>query len=153
VSYRLLAWAHTTQPQLLINIFNTSINTSIHPWKEATVVVLNKPNCPDYSLAKVYRPISLLECAGKLLKKIVAKQLNHDILMHNLLPITQFRSCPHHTTTDAVVVLIHCIQATCTTDNAGALLLFDISGFYDNLHLGRLTQVICNKGFPLNVCD
>ncbi len=73
--------------------------------------------------------------------------------MFNLLPMIQFSLRPHHTATNAIAVLIHCIQATCATDNAGALLLFDILGFYDNLHLGRLTQVICNKGFPLNVCD
>jgi len=130
-----------------------SINSSVYPWKEATVVVLNKPNRPDYSLAKAYWPISLLECAGKLLEKIVAKHMNQDILIANLLPPTQFGSQPHYTTIDAVAVLTHCIQATCATDNVGALLLFDILGFYDNLHPGRLTQVICNKGFPPNVCD
>ncbi len=67
--------------------------------------------------------------------------------------MTQFGLQPHHTAMDAIAVLIHHIQATCATDNAGALLLFNISGFYDNLHPGQLTQVICDKGFPPNVCD
>ncbi len=44
VNYHLLAWAHTTQPQLLVDIFNTSIDTGIHLWKEVTIIVLNKPN-------------------------------------------------------------------------------------------------------------
>jgi len=71
------------------------------------VVILNKPNWPNYSLAKAYRPISLLECTSKLLEKIVTKCMNHDILIANLLPMTQFGSCPHHTTTNAITVLTH----------------------------------------------
>jgi len=67
--------------------------------------------------------------------------------------MTQFGSRPYHTATDTVAVLIHRIQATHTTNHTGALLLFDILGFYDNLHPGRLTQVIHNKGFLPNVCD
>ncbi len=65
----------------------------------------------------------------------------------------QFGSRPHHTATNVVAVLVHCIQATHTTDNAGALLLFNISGFYNNLHPGCLTQVIRDKGFSPKVCD
>ena len=75
-------------------------------------MVLNKPSQPDYSLTKVYRPISLLECVDKLLEKIVAKWFNRNITIHNLLPPTQFGSRPHHTTINTVAVLIHCIQAT-----------------------------------------
>ncbi len=151
--YWLLKWAHATWLEALTDIYNASIDSGVHLWKEATVVVLNKPNWPDYSLAKVYRPISLLECTGKLLKKIIAKQFNRDILIANLLSMTQFGSCPHHTAIDAIAVLTHHIQATHATNNVGTLLLFDISGFYNNLHPTRLTQVIRDKGFPPNVVD
>jgi len=71
------------------------------------VVVLNKPNCPDYSLAKAYRPISLLECAGKLMEKIVAKRVNIDISTNTLLPMTQFGSRPYHNTINAIATLVH----------------------------------------------
>jgi hypothetical protein len=47
--------------------------------------------------------------------------------------MTQFGSRPHHNTVDAVATLVHRIQATRATNNARALLLFDISGFFDNL--------------------
>ncbi len=67
--------------------------------------------------------------------------------------MTQFGSCPHHTAIDAIAVLTHHIQATHATNNVGTLLLFDISGFYNNLHPTRLTQVIRDKGFPPNVAD
>jgi hypothetical protein len=56
------------------------------------VVILNKPNKPDYSLVKSYRPISFLKCTTKLLKKIVAKRVNTDIITADLLPMLQFSS-------------------------------------------------------------
>src|SRR6266851_3722725 len=79
IRYWLLKWAHTTHPDALTLIFNLSLDLGTHLWKQATVVILNKPNQPDYSLTKAYWPISLLECASKLMEEIIAKQVNMDI--------------------------------------------------------------------------
>jgi hypothetical protein len=79
-------------PDLLTCIYNCSIDTGVHPWKHATVVILNGPNKPNYSLAKAYHPISLLERVAKLLEKIVAKRVNADIISADLLPMSQFSS-------------------------------------------------------------
>jgi hypothetical protein len=130
VRYTILKWAHATCPSALTEIFNLYLDTGIHPWNNATVIVINKPQKPDYSLPKVYRPISLLECTGKLLEKIVANKINEDILTHNLLPMGQFGSRPHHNAVDTVTTLVHCIQNTRSMGDVGALLLFDISGFF-----------------------
>jgi len=107
VGYRLLHWVHQTCPDTLTYIYNLSLTSGTHPWKHTIVVVLNKPNCPDYSQVKAYCPISLLECVGKLMEKIVTKWVNCDIELANLLPMSQFRSWPHHNATDAVATLVH----------------------------------------------
>jgi len=70
--YTLIKWANKERPDLLSRIYNLTLRLGVHPWKLATVVVINKPNKEDYSLPKAYCPISLLECAAKLLEKIVA---------------------------------------------------------------------------------
>jgi len=107
MGYCLLKWVHTAQPDALTFIFNLSIDLGIHLWKQAMVVVLNKPNHPDYSQPKVYHPISLLECMGKLLEKIIVKQVNIDIETNFLIPMMQFGLRPHHNTMDAIATLIH----------------------------------------------
>jgi len=71
---------------------------------------------------------------GKAVEKIVTNRINADILRHDILPPTQFRSRPHHNAIDAVATVVHCIQATRAANCTGALLLFDISGFFDNLN-------------------
>jgi hypothetical protein len=152
VGYKLLKWAHATRPEALAQIYTDCLEAGIHPWRQVTVVAINKPFKPDYSKPKAYRPISLMECAGKLLEKIVAKRINDDIQTHDLLPMTQFGSRPYHSAVDAAAVLVHRIQATRAAKRAGALLLFDISGFFDNINPTRATQIFRDKGFPPGMC-
>jgi len=90
---------------------------------------------------------------GKVLERIVAKRINHDIEHFSLLSMSQFGSRPAHSAIDAVATLVHRIQATHTTNNAGALLLFDISGFFDNINPQRTVHTLQLRGFPTNICD
>ena len=153
VGYTTLKWIHQVRPDVLTDLYNNCLDAGTHPWKEATVVVINKPGKPDYSAPKAYRPISLLECMGKLLEKIVAKRFNRDIEEHSLLAMTQFGSRPQHNAVDAVSVLIHRVQATIATGHVGALLLFDISGFFDNINPTHMAHLLTLLGFPTTVCQ
>jgi hypothetical protein len=116
-------------------------------------MMVNKPNKPDYSVLKAYCPITLMECTGKLLEKIITKCINTDIEAHDLLPMMQFGSCPHHNAIDMVAGLVYKIQGTIKTGHAGALLLFNISGFFDNINPQHTIAILCNKGFPPMVCE
>jgi len=152
VGYKTLKWAHEARPDYLPHLLNLCLNLGYHPWKTTTVVMINKPQKLDYTVPKAYRPIALLECTGKLLKKIVAKRINADIEQYNLLPMTQFRSRPKHNAINAVASLVHKIQGTIATGHAGALLLFNISGFFNNVNPSRATAILWNKGFPPSIC-
>jgi retron-type reverse transcriptase len=77
-----------------------------------------------------------MECIGKLLEKIITKWINMDIKCCDLLLMLQFGSQPYHSTINTMATLIHKIQGTQATGHASALLLFDISGFFDNINLG-----------------
>jgi hypothetical protein len=72
-------------PDLLATLFNAALRLGIHPWTEVKVVVIPKPGKTDYSVPKSYRPISLLECTGKVLKKIIARCLGSDVDHFDLL--------------------------------------------------------------------
>ncbi|KAG2030270.1 hypothetical protein BDR03DRAFT_878720 [Suillus americanus] len=51
----------------LTHLFNTvfTLNTYFNPWQEFTTVVLKKPGKADYSTAKAYRPIALINTTCK----------------------------------------------------------------------------------------
>ena len=68
-----------TQPDGLLSLIDHSLAIGYHPqpWREARVVMLKKPNKKDPSAPRSYRPITLEECFGKLLEKVIAKQLQY----------------------------------------------------------------------------
>ena len=41
-------------PEALADIFSDCLAAGIHPWREVTVVAINKPFKPDYSKLKAY---------------------------------------------------------------------------------------------------
>jgi len=135
IRYKLLKWCHITSPSRLTTLFNVVITLRHHLWRDAKVVPIPKPNKADYHVAKAYCPISLLECCGKLLKKIIAKHILLDVNHYHLLPPTQFGSRDYHLVVNAAMCLTHSIQSCIKMGHIGALILFDIQGFFDNLHV------------------
>jgi hypothetical protein len=79
IGYLLLKWVLEAQPSLFMLIFSDTLALRTHPWGEALIVIIPKPGKLDYTLAKAYCPISLLECCGKLLEKVVASQLSWKV--------------------------------------------------------------------------
>lgn len=79
-------------------------------FKLSTTVVIPKPNKPDYSVSKVYRPIVLLNCLGKLMEKTLAQQMQFDAQAHDLVSQCQFGGLKAHSTTDAVNHLMYKVK-------------------------------------------
>jgi len=153
ITYKLLKWCHVAAPGCLTSLFNAAISLGHHPWRSATVVPIPKPSKIDYQVAKAYWPISLLECCGKLLEKIVTKRILLDAARFNLLPARQFGSRDYHTASDAVLSAMHTIQTCVKSGRVARLLLFDIQGFFDNLHVNHLVHIFSLLGFSRPLCD
>ena len=98
---------------------------------------------------KAYHPVSLLECYGKLLEKVVANRFVSDINHFNLLGPSQFRSRPYHSTIDACSLLKYKAQMMTQHGRIGGVLLCDISCFFDHLN-PKLTECILTH---LGICS
>ena len=146
INYKLVKWAFTAHPEFILDIYNTALCLGHHPWTSAKVVIIPKPNKPDYATVKAYRPISLLECFGKVLEKVVANRFTSDSNLHNILPHSQFSSRPYHSTTDAYTMLWYKASTTINLGHIGGTLLFDISRFFDHLDPSFTTQVLHHLG-------
>jgi hypothetical protein len=133
----------------MVELLSACIRAGHHPrlWKEALVCIIPKPNRADYTLAKNFRPISLLECLGKLLEKVVAKLIYRDLAKHALVPTTQFGGRNASSTLDAGLTVLHDIQIAHKAGLRSGILLFDIQGFFDNINHGRLVRILADLGF------
>jgi Reverse transcriptase (RNA-dependent DNA polymerase) len=132
----LIKWTWDTDPDRMTKLLNACLRVGHHPkpWKEAVVCVIPKPNRADYTLAKNYRPISLLECLGKLLEKVIVRLIYKDMEKHPLVPTTQFGGRNASSTLDAGLTTLHDIQSAHQAGLKTGLLLFDIQGFFDNIN-------------------
>ena len=153
INYKLLKWAFAANPTRFVDLYNECLDRGIHPWTTAKVVPIAKPNKADYSLPKAYRPISLLECCGKLLERIVATCLLFDLNEYSILPPSQFGSRDKHCAIDAAMVIAHTAQQGRASGFPTALLLFDIQGFFDNVCRDHLVYLLRLFGFPDHVAD
>lgn len=85
-------------------IYRATFTLQTYPaqWKIYTTVVLRKPQKPDYSELKAYRPIALLSTVAKILSACVAEDLSYMVETHQLLPPKHFRGRAGRTATDAL---------------------------------------------------
>jgi hypothetical protein len=97
--------------------------------------------------AKAYRPIALLETFSKLLEKMVATRVHHDIGAFNLVPHIQFGGRLRSGCNDAGLVLAHDVTAAKKDGKYLAALAFDIKGFFDNINHARMAHVLHIMGF------
>jgi hypothetical protein len=134
----------------LVDVFNACFTLGHHParWKEAKVVAIPKPDKPDYSLPKAHWPILLLETMSKLLEKAVAKRMQHDIVVHELIHTNQFGGRAHSSCLDTGLTLLHDVQSAHRAGLKAGILLFDMRGFFDNVNHGRMSAILENSCYP-----
>jgi Reverse transcriptase (RNA-dependent DNA polymerase) len=133
IGYLLLRWAFEGNPSLFSLLFTRALQLGKHPWGDALVVIIPKPGKSNYTVAKAYCPISLLECCGKLLEKVVAARFSWEVDNLSLIGNRQFGSRHNYLAPDAALCLHYKARETIRHGCIEAVLLFDISRFFDHL--------------------
>jgi hypothetical protein len=110
------------------------------------VIIIPKPGKSDYTVTKAYHPISLLECCGKLLEKVVAARLSWEVDHAALIGDRQFGSRHHYSTPDATLCLTYKAKETIRHKCIGTILLFDISRFFDHLDPELTARTLSDLG-------
>lgn len=138
----------------ILAFFDACIVHEVHPrfFKESHTVVIPKPGKPDYTKAKAYRPIVLLNCLGKLLEKIVARRMQFDAQKFGVMHPCQFGGTAQHSTTDAGIQLVHNIRQAWRRGMDSSALLLDVSQFFPSIHHGLLAGILRKQGFDSHLC-
>src|ERR1700691_1359314 len=118
-------------------------------WKTSTTPVLRKPNKPDYSLPKAYRPITLLNTIAKTLSSIISEDLVHLAETHNLLPANHFGGRPGRSTVDSLTLTVHWAFEKWRKGLVVSGLFLDISGAFPNAVIKRLVHNMRCRQIPI----
>ena len=84
ISYKIIKWANkSVLGKYLIDdvVDNLMEGKSPMEWQNSKVVFIHKPN-RDLALLKAWRPITHINCIGKLVEKVVADELQQAGLLH-----------------------------------------------------------------------
>ncbi len=118
-------------------------------WRKAIGIILAKPN-RIATIPKSYRVISLLNCLGKVLEKIIATRLSYlySISDSNILYYDQIGGKRQYSATDAAFSLVHDIEMARNEKLVSSALFIDIKGVYDHVSKRRLIQILIELNAP-----
>ena len=152
-SYRIIKWAFSAHAELFVTFLNGCVRLGLHPtsFKTAIIAVVPKPRRADMSNPRSYRPISLLECLGKLLEKLMAARITYEVGRFNLVPTNQFGGRDKSSVIDACLSLTHDIQAAWKNGLVASALALDVKGYFDNVNHTRLIRVMEILGFAPSI--
>lgn len=145
--------AYRAEPDLLFRVFSVFFNYGYHPrcWKQATGVILKKPGKPDYSAPKAYRVISLLNCLGKVLERMLAMRLGALAEVTQLLHPSQIGGRRRKSAVDAGLLLLNEVQQQRRLGRHTSTVLLDIKGAFDHVALNQLLNVMASLELPYSL--
>lgn len=131
-------------------LFQTSLDTGQIPsqWRNAKIIPLKKPNKADYTVAKAWRPISLLSTLGKVLEAVVADRLSYMTETHGLLPTNHFGARKGRSAEQALILLQEHVYNAWRSKQVLSLVSFDVKGAYNGVYKERLLQRLAARGIP-----
>lgn len=120
--------------------------------KVSTTVVIPKPNKPDYSAPKAYRPIVLLNCIGKIFEKMLSNQMQFDAQMYHIVDEQQFGGLYKNSTIDAGMRIADLTRQTWKKKQECAAMFIDVAQFYPSVNQETMTKILHKQGFPEEMC-
>ncbi len=98
-----LKLAIRTIPELFANVFESCLNEGVFParWKKQRLVLLPKGKKPPEDPSS-YRPLCMLDTAGKILERVISGRLQEAIVRSGDLAELQYGFRKAHSTIDAV---------------------------------------------------
>ncbi|KAL3702658.1 hypothetical protein TMatcc_011237 [Talaromyces marneffei ATCC 18224] len=128
----------------------TSLQDSELPsqWRNAKIIPLKKPAKDNYSLAKSWRPISLLSTLGKILEAVITERIFYAVETLGLLPTNHFGARKRQSAEQALLFLQEEIYKAWRNRKVLSLVSFDVQGAYNGVFKERLLQRLKARGIP-----
>jgi hypothetical protein len=120
------------------------------PWKSAKIIPIFKKG--ESSDPANYRPISLVNCFGKILERLVLENLQSEMQALNLLPVYQTGFRAKHSCLDAAAVFRDMVIHSRARKEHTAVCLLDIRKAFDSVWVDGLCWKLGNFGISRQVC-
>lgn len=153
ITTRILQAAWPLIKTLVLSLFQGCLQIGHHPecFRSAVLAILQKPNKPDRSSPRSYRPIALLSVLGKGLERFIARQMSWIAVRYRVLASQQFGALPLRSSVDLTTCLTHDVEEALNSKLTATLLTLDIKGAFDAVLPGRLVRRLREQGWQDNL--
>ena len=140
---------------LLEPLYRASVRLNHCPnrWRNSTTVVIRKPGKPDYQVLKVYQPIELLCCMGKILSAVIPRDIMRESERTGILPAHQFGCRPGRTSTDARHYFTDWVKNAWRKGLVVSVLFLDVKGAFPSVDIHQLVHNMRKRGVPKEYTD
>jgi hypothetical protein len=114
-------------------------------------VVFRKPNRPDYTKVKAYRPIALENTLDKVMESIIAEIISYLAETHELLPSHHYGGRSGRSAEDAMMILSESIHRTWREKKIYTAIFMDVAGAFNNVHHERLIHNLRKRRIPYKI--
>jgi ribonuclease HI len=134
-------------------LFQSCLRLGHHPkcFRQAIIAIIQKPNKPDQSSPRSYRPIALLAVLGKGLERLIARNMAWVAVTYKVLANQQFGALPLRSAVDLTTCLTHDVEDALYRRQTASLLTLDVKGAFDAVLPGRLVRRLREQGWPPNL--
>ena len=153
INWKMIEHAYRANQGIFVQVYSILFNIGYQPrcWRQATGIVLKKPGKPDYSQPKAYRVISLLNCLGKALERMLASRLGYLAETTNLLDPSQIGGRLKKSAVDACLLLQAKVETEKAAKRKTSTLFLDIKGAFDHVSKNQLLTIMSKLGLPLSL--
>lgn len=136
----------------LSNLYNNCLSLGYFPikWKKASIIPIAKPG-KDPTLAKNYRPISLLCTLGKLFEYVIKTRMANFIDSKNLIINDQFGFRESHSTVHQIHRIIDYVKLKRNDLKSTGMVLLDLEKAFDSVWTDGLIYKLLKSDFPIYI--
>ena len=129
-------------------LFRAHIRLGFHParWKLARGVIIPKPEMNDYSVAKAYRCISLLNCLRKMAEKVAADLISRHCESSGGFQLGQYGCKAKRSAAGAVGMAIVQVQEAWSRGVTAGAALMDVAAAFPSVARGCLLRKLRETG-------
>ena len=134
---------HTRDPDGLREVLNRCLQEGVFPsrWKAARLVLLRKGSKPE-GLPSSYRPLCLLDEAGKILERVIGSRVTEHVEERGGLSDNQFGFRAGRSTNDAVLHMKRRVQTVCDDGRLCVAVSLDVKNAFNSLPWKRAMEAL-----------
>jgi len=121
-------------PKTMTAIYNECLRTGCFTtnWKTARILPITKPGREDSTDPSKFRPMSLINTAGKVLEKLLIKRIMHSLHTTEFLNENQYGFNPQKNTINAAMEARKFIEPQLQKDRIIIMVSLDVRGAFDS---------------------